>query len=390
MCAMKTSTNSESEENLQESRSRRGGSPVSPRNLINLSLKRVGLVLLSAIISLSLLEITGQIGFRLVKGQWLFWESPLRTSDFMSAHPWLVASPQPGMHGEYDGIRITHNQYGTRGAPFQIRKPAGVTRILTLGGSSTYCTGVSDEDTWPVRLQERLGEGFEVINFGVLGFTTAEHVIQTALMISDLTPDIIIYYEGWNDARNTHVQHLRPDYADFHGRSEYFNHALYEFAGFNRSVLMLAAKKGMRWVRNPYGFEAPVGTADKFQALPDHRALGIYERNLKLLGAIARELGALPVFVPQIMNYEILDRDTPYSWLPFVRDRDLKAVVGSYNLRMQEIAGVKKIPFVRDVLEVDYEIADFLPKDPGHFSPSGNRKFAGQLAGFIEREIRLR
>jgi lysophospholipase L1-like esterase len=347
------------------------------------------IVIASIFVTIVGMEVVGQLGYRVSKGEWLCLEAPLRTSDFMEAHPWLVAAPKPNMEGYIQGLdqktlHIAHNSYGTRGPEIAVKKAPGITRIVTMGGSSTYCTGVSNNEAWPFRLQEMLGPRYEVINLGVMGYTTAEHLIQTTLMISDLEPDIAIYYEGWNDARNAHVQLHKPDYADFHGRSEYFNHGLYEFSFGHRSVLMLAAKKGMRAVKNPYNYTSPEGTPQQLTPTPDPRALSIYQRNLRLLGAACRELKVRPIFVPQIMNYEILDNTTPYSWLPFVRDKDLESIISFYNNTMESTAQAEGIDFVRSAFQLNLTKEDFIPKDPGHFNPEGNRKFAECLAKYIQ------
>lgn len=303
----------------------------------------------------------------------------------MEAHPWLVAAPKSGTSGILEGLKITHNSYGTRGSEFKVQKDPNTIRIVTLGGSSTYCVGVSDGDTWPYKLQKELGDKYEVINFGVMGYTTAENVIQTALLISDLQPDIAIYYEGWNDARNTHVIQSKPDYSEFHGKSQYYSHALFEYIGENRSVLGLVVKKNLKRFRNPYNYTPPQGTDNKFTALADRRGLEIYRRNLNLLVAICRELKIRPIFVPQVMNYEYLEkRNEPYGWLPFVIDKDIKVIIQSYNEVMKDSASRNGVPFLTEVLNEKYSLNDFI-KDAGHFSAEGNGKFSKILAQFCER-----
>lgn len=342
--------------------------------------KKVALLLFSLFFPIFFLEVSGQIGYRFTKGKWLFLEAPLRASDFMEMHPWLVAAPKPGTSGILETLKITHNSYGTRGPEFKVVKDPSKIRIITLGGSSTYCIGISDEDTWPYKLQKELGEKYEIINFGVMGYTTAENLIQTALTISDLKPDIAIYYEGWNDARNTHVIQSKADYSQFHGKSEFYTHSLFEYTGENRSVLGLIVKKNLKKFRNPYGYTPPQGDLNKFTVIPDERALAIYRRNLNLLVVICRELKIQPVFVPQVMNYEYLEnRNEPYGWLPFVKDRDIKAVIKGYNDAMKDAAAKNGIPFYGEVLEEKYLLTDFI-KDAGHFSPEGSGKFAKILA----------
>src|SRR5207248_966092 len=98
-------------------------------------------------------------------------------------------------------------------------------RMVTLGGSSTYCTLVSDDETWPHYLGKH--RSCEVINLGLPGYTSLENLIQANLWFSELKPDIAVLYGGWNDLRNAHVLGLKPDYSDFHGPSQKYTQRVY-------------------------------------------------------------------------------------------------------------------------------------------------------------------
>jgi hypothetical protein len=78
-------------------------------------------------------------------------------------HHYLHFELVPGYRSP-DGA-ATHNSYGFRGKEFTIKKPVGAKRVVCIGESTTYCTGIKDAQTWPERLSEKLGA--EVINAGV-------------------------------------------------------------------------------------------------------------------------------------------------------------------------------------------------------------------------------
>jgi hypothetical protein len=82
-------------------------------------------------------------------------------------------------------------------------KPANEFRIVCIGGSTTYDDCIDDDaGTYPARLQFHLtqrGYAVKVINAGVPGWTSYESVINFALRISSIAPDLIIDYDGWND-----------------------------------------------------------------------------------------------------------------------------------------------------------------------------------------------
>ena len=129
-------------------------------------------------------------------------------------HPLLQGVPIPS-----DGDDIHHNALGQRGRERTPQSLDGKMTIALFGGSTTYDVGAGDGETWGDRLEAMLGpDRIAVINHGMLGYSTAEHVIQTAFYerAHGVPPRCSIYYIGWNDLRNSHVRNLDPGYADFH------------------------------------------------------------------------------------------------------------------------------------------------------------------------------
>ena len=105
---------------------------------------------------------------------------------------------------------ITYNSYGFRGGEFQEQKSGTDFRISIVGGSTTFGTGVEDDETWPVYLQQIInekitGKDVEVINFGVGGGTSKSESDLIKNKITSLDPDLIIMYDGWNDLRKMSV-----------------------------------------------------------------------------------------------------------------------------------------------------------------------------------------
>src|SRR5205814_483696 len=99
----------------------------------------------------------------------------------------------PNASDERNGILVNHNSFRCRGAEFPLAKPTSSTRIVALGGSTTYCTGVSDNQTWEYVLNEQLGTNYGVINMGAPGISSIENLIQSALLFSEVKPDIALY-----------------------------------------------------------------------------------------------------------------------------------------------------------------------------------------------------
>jgi hypothetical protein len=61
-----------------------------------------------------------------------------------------------------------------------------------------------ERHVWPALLEEtlrqRLGPGIQVINAGVPNYTSYELIGLTAMLVSEWSPDIVIFHMGLNDA----------------------------------------------------------------------------------------------------------------------------------------------------------------------------------------------
>ncbi|MCM8761048.1 MAG: GDSL-type esterase/lipase family protein [Candidatus Omnitrophica bacterium] len=353
-------------------------------------LRFLGILLYIAVLLIGI-EITCQIAYRVTANKWLFLAEEEPHHYLFKKHPYLVGVPKPGAtFTSKNGITFTNNSLGMRGAEIRQTKDEGRVRVVVLGGSSTYCIGVSDDQTWPYYLEKILGSKYEVINMGVPGYTTVENLIQTALWLSDISPDICVYYEGWNDMRNMHVKGLKPDYSDFHGRSQYDNLVLYLFKFGNKSATLRFLRKIVNTflIKDPDGGYSIEGTPSKFTVEPDKRSLLLYARNLKLILALCRAQGIRPIMVPQIINEQRLARDAMegdkvFFWIPYVKMRDLGATMKLYNNEMKQVCAAEGADFVAEVLDEDFDDSCFY--DYVHFSKKGNEKFAAILADYITK-----
>lgn len=93
--------------------------------------------------------------------------------------------------------RFAINSLGFRGQ--EISPPNGRTRILLLGGSTVFGTGLpGDGDTISSHM-ERLNPALQVINGGVMGHGSLQELLSYVLNRSTLNPDIAISFSGWND-----------------------------------------------------------------------------------------------------------------------------------------------------------------------------------------------
>jgi hypothetical protein len=106
-----------------------------------------------------------------------------------------------------DGATLTYrtNSLGFRGPETSLKKPTGTFRIVGLGDSFTFGTGVRQEDTFLAVLEKTLNAtrghiSFEVINFGVMGFNTTHEVSLLQHIGVTYDPDAVVICFFLNDA----------------------------------------------------------------------------------------------------------------------------------------------------------------------------------------------
>ncbi|MGQ3298229.1 SGNH/GDSL hydrolase family protein [Reyranella sp.] len=305
-------------------------------------------------------------------------------------HPLLQAVPAPGLaFTSATGLAIRHSSQGTRGRDPDPARLAGSGVVATFGGSATYDIGNGEGDTWPERLDEALrGDGLIVVNHGVPGYTTAEHVLQTAFYPDRFgkAPRCAVYFVGWNDLRNAHIPNLDAGYADFHMPSQVDSLKVRRVGGSNVTIsplltvltrLVSAEVDTVRYAKDPYALPPVAG--------PDAAVAAIFERNIRSISALNRARGTPTIWVGQVVNAERLQGEGLYGWLPRVRDRDLPRLLKDSNALLERTARALGDTYVA-LPEEAFGPADFV--DQGHFSAAGARRFAALLAPAVRQACR--
>ena len=100
--------------------------------------------------------------------------------------------------------RISLNADGFRSAPLAAPKRPGVFRVACIGDSWTFGMNVNQDQTYPARLASLLegtpGSNVEVMNFGVLGYSSFQGLELLKRRVLDLHPDVLIIGFGMNDS----------------------------------------------------------------------------------------------------------------------------------------------------------------------------------------------
>ena len=102
------------------------------------------------------------------------------------------------------------NDHGFRNRENVIEpKPEKALRIITYGGSTTFCYNLSDDEAWPSRLQQYLRDKsannqHQVLNAGAIMWSIGHAYARAQQEIPKLKPDYVVIYSGINEYNNNY------------------------------------------------------------------------------------------------------------------------------------------------------------------------------------------
>ena len=102
----------------------------------------------------------------------------------------------------WGNVLVQTNERGFRGArPSKALKKSGKCRIVGLGDSVMWGTGVNQEDSFLGILEKKLNEDslYEIINAGVVGYSTYQEYLFLKKYILPLKPELVIVNYCGND-----------------------------------------------------------------------------------------------------------------------------------------------------------------------------------------------
>lgn len=187
---------------------------------------------------------------------------------------------------ERPGVRI--NRLGFRGREIDAAKPAGTRRLAILGNSVTFGFGVDEDETFARRLEEELraavpGSGaaaspVEVVNAGVIGYSSWQVRRYYPRAVGPLSPDIVVVLAGYND----HHAAVRSDAEKGRGRALGAVLSLLERTSLHRLVSRLRG--------------VPAPPALRRRPVP-RVSLDAFEENIRSLERVVRNDGAWVLFL---------------------------------------------------------------------------------------------
>jgi preprotein translocase subunit SecG len=314
-------------------------------------------------------------------------------------HPLLQLMPRPGFeykyHLDFRGVEekakaggvpvaslqgqeltLSHNSLGLRGKELtgdDLKKDL----IFVYGGSTTYDVSVTQGETWVEHLQSALNNKYTVLNFGVVAHSTEEHLIETAFYqnIVGKKPACAIYYVGWNDVINAHLDKLDSGYADYHLLLTPRRKPDLDIARFSPLMVLLNQAARDRFDTIPKHANI-LGTPP--QTGSDPRLESIFVQNIKTIAAINEARGTKPIFIGQMINKDWAQG--PDVWAPLVKKGDFPNLINRFNALMKEAADSAHAKYI-DAGVTNFQHGDFV--DYAHFTSTG----AGKFASLISKEV---
>src|SRR5664279_5644744 len=210
-----------------------------------------------------------------------------------------------------DTIYYSRNSIGLRGDPWP-PNPEKYLTIITVGGSTTECKFLSDQNTWPEKLKLDLKNEYPNIwlnNAGLDGHSTFGHLILLKDYVVGLHPNYILFLTGVNDVELDRPADLDDqDIRGIHGHSvKYFLKSIVNYTETGTLLLSLyrnylAYRKGLiHKERDPS--QLVIGVTDsltrKSKINFQQKYLTNYAMRLKELAAESVLNNIKPVFITQ-------------------------------------------------------------------------------------------
>ena len=162
---------------------------------------RVGIIVSSVSLLLSLGAV--EIGIRILDPLGIsYYEMSGEYTRDKLADDDLIFKHKPSWEKRYGDVLVTYNERGLRDRPI-LPKAEGEYRILALGDSVTFGSGVPQHEIFTSRLEQvlpgRLRRPVRVINSGVGGYNTVQEVTYFKRDGMTLQPDLVLLTYVGND-----------------------------------------------------------------------------------------------------------------------------------------------------------------------------------------------
>ena len=325
----------------------------------------------------------------------------------------LQTEAEPSLPGIEERAHFTTNKVGFRGGEIKRPKPKNEFRVFLIGGSTTECMYIDDDQAIDRALGRDLNRllpnvlSARVFNTGRGGLKSDDHVAMLAQRIVHLEPDVAVVLAGANDLfaaiRDFDYLHvggetlppqtlfvmLRMAATEWQlGRRVYYS---------VQSLLPMSLWERQREVtmRSGIGSLALHCASLPESARSPRTDLRTYERNLLSLIGICRAHSIDLIFMTQVSTWNT-DLDPPiekWQWMNCVRGvryrpERMEEALEAYNGVMRVVAERQGLALV-DLVQTIPKSSEYFYDDM-HFNVNGARRAAAVLAPTIAEVAKRR
>ncbi len=289
-------------------------------------------------------------------------------------------------------IKVTSNSLGFRGK----EPPADFDNWLTIvavGGSTTECHYLSDDRTWPARLEKLLVDRLQKVwvnNAGLDGQSTFGHHLLFEQVLSNLRPDYLLLLVGLNDVGREDLNDFdaaaRVESQRWHDRLIAASELLSTAQALYRTYRAFHLGVVHEWTLDLHA--APIGQFDPAKTaamLAEHSARYVpkFAARLRTLIEASRGAGIEPILITQpVLFGDLTDPSTGVR----IRDQlhgdiaacDHWSILELYNDATRALGRAAKIHVI--------DLARALPKDSAlyydwlHYTNAGAERVAEIVA----------
>jgi lysophospholipase L1-like esterase len=303
-----------------------------------------------------------------------------------------------------NGTKARSNALGYRGPVVSIPKPAGVFRVVLLGGSTSHGWGVNDDQTIDAHMRSQLAAAypsrrFEVVNLGFDGYDSYQDFERLRSDGLRLQPDLVIVNSGINDVRNAWFTQLRDrDPRTLLWRADV--ERLRTEARLGGPTLWTRTKHWFYVARVPsfvrtrlYQWRNRIHPSPETQStrfMPTLEAADYFERNLERIASITAARGIAVLFStpPSALRLPGTSHDTSGRTYWLTDAPMTQRYRNELDRRMQAVAAVLSrhgapVAYVEHTIDVSMFLDDC------HLTDGGNRRvaadFVAGLAPYVSR-----
>jgi len=276
-------------------------------------------------------------------------------------------------------------------------------KIVAIGGSTTICSVLTQEKTWPALLDKKLGNAYWVGNFARSGNSSNHHIVQLQHILDK--PELkdtktVLMLVGVNDCRGYLISPEKYMHMpDLEVKKSAFMHIPNSDLPFLRGLtlfkLLKQTKQKIQFYSQP---RRPLDYLKKFEnqiepiaKLPDLTdGLNHYEQNLKKIIKEAQKRNIEIIFITQPTLWKknlsdkyktLLAARAHYNKTPLYTGEALHEIMTIFNKRLITVCDTYNIP----VLDLQLPKDQTIFYDDMHFNESGAEIVAEKVYQFLKK-----